>query len=92
MSKNVAGYSKIRSDLNARKNASDELEAQSHGSPVESKNASKNPRMGRPKGGPMIARSIRIKPDIYDRLVDKHEETRIPFNDLMNMALDEYLK
>lgn len=45
---------------------------------------------GRPKGDPAVTRSLRIRADINDRLVQEHENTRLSYNELVNMALEAY--
>lgn len=46
---------------------------------------------GRPKGEPAVTRSLRIRADINERLVQEHERTGIPYNELANKAFDAYL-
>lgn len=47
---------------------------------------------GRPKGDPVVTRSLRIKEDIDQRFVARHEATKMSYNDMVNEALDAYLK
>lgn len=49
-------------------------------------------RQGRPKGEPAVTRSLRIRADINERLVKEHERTHISYNELVNLALDAFLK
>ena len=42
---------------------------------------------GRPKGAPTVKRSIALREDLNDYLVEKHNKTMIPYNALINMAV-----
>ena len=49
-------------------------------------------KRGRPKGAPTIKRSIALQEDLNEYLVKKHEETKIPYNALINMAVEQMMK
>lgn len=49
-------------------------------------------KRGRPKGAPTIKRSIALQEDLNDYLVKKHEDTKIPYNALINMAIEQMMK
>ena len=44
-------------------------------------------KRGRPKGNPTVKRSIALQKDLNEYLVKKHNETMIPYNALINMAI-----
>lgn len=44
-------------------------------------------KRGRPKGGPVIKRSIALQEELNEYLVRKHNETLIPYNTLINIAI-----
>ena len=58
--------------------------------PMQKTASSKKKGQGRPKGEPAVTRSLRIRADINDRLVQEHENTRLSYNELVNMALEAY--
>ncbi|MBQ6501547.1 MAG: hypothetical protein IJI87_09270 [Mogibacterium sp.] len=47
---------------------------------------------GRPKGSPAVTRSLRIRTDINELLVQEHQQTGLSFNELANRAFAEYLQ
>ena len=47
---------------------------------------------GRPKGEPTVTRSIAFKEPINEYLKQKHEETMLSFNALVNIAVEEMMK
>lgn len=51
----------------------------------------KKKQRGRPKGGPTIKRSIALRKELNDYLVNLHEKTMIPYNSLINMAVEQML-
>lgn len=58
----------------------------------EVKRGKKSTKQGRPKGAETVARSVRVRKDINDRLVAKQVATHMPYNEIVNLALDSYLK
>jgi hypothetical protein len=86
----------IQGKLNEDKKAapSTPKETKAEIKPIRSKQDSvsaKKKGQGRPKGAPAVTRSLRIRADINERLVQEHERTRLSYNELVNMALDTYL-
>ena len=75
-------------------NKSDSGKASSTASKPKASNAGKKAKrgQGRPKGDPVVTRSLRIKEDINDRLVKEQEITGLSYNELANRAFDAYLK
>lgn len=51
----------------------------------------KKRKRGRPKGEPTVMRSIAFKRPINDYLIEKHEETMIPYNSLVNKAVEQMM-
>lgn len=47
---------------------------------------------GRPKGEPTVTRSIAFKEPINEYLKQKHEETMLSYNTLVNLAVEEMMK
>jgi hypothetical protein len=47
---------------------------------------------GRPKGEPTVTRSIAFKEPINEYLKQKHAETMLSYNTLVNMAVEEMMK
>ena len=48
-------------------------------------------KRGRPKGSPTVTRSIAFKESINEYLVAKHEETMIPYNAIVNKAVEQMM-
>ena len=48
-------------------------------------------KRGRPKGDPTVTRSIAFKKPINEYLIKKHEETMIPYNSLVNKAVEQMM-
>ena len=49
-------------------------------------------KRGRPKGAPTVKRSIALREELNDYLVEVNQRTSIPYNALINMAVEQMMK